>query len=413
MRTKLVWLIIVVLLANTLIPNFIYAKEEALEVNSGTFDDVQKNYGESSWNKYIQEGKADVKTEAGEKTKSFNNTVSLLSALVSGLGSMLAMRIGVVSGLLTIITRENDKLLIKDGNVTPWSKDLNSSIGIHGGYSINWFTIEDTVFGEIKLFDTDFFEIKENESEVNTAIKNSVATFYYLLRVIALLIQLIMLIYLGIRMAISTVASEVAKYKSMLKDWLVSMVLLFVTPYIIICINTIADVLVSIFATVKVGLGFERSIISQTMNITNVVNGWSYLAVICMYIVITYYQLKFFFMYLFRMLGMGFLIVISPLITITYSATKTPIFGKGGKAATYNNWLEEYMVNAYIQPLHAGLYLVFMVTANEIFKVAPLLAVIFFMTLSRAEKIVKNIFKMRSMSSIHSMSEYVPIKSLK
>lgn len=85
MRTKLVWLIIVVLLANTLIPNFIYAKEEALEVNSGTFDDVQKNYGESSWNKYIQEGKADIKTEAGEKTKSFNNTVSLLSALVLSL----------------------------------------------------------------------------------------------------------------------------------------------------------------------------------------------------------------------------------------------------------------------------------------------------------------------------------------
>ena len=47
MRTKLVWLIIVVLLANTLIPNFIYAKEEKLEVNTEDFETIQKNYGES------------------------------------------------------------------------------------------------------------------------------------------------------------------------------------------------------------------------------------------------------------------------------------------------------------------------------------------------------------------------------
>lgn len=413
MRTKLVWLIIVVLLANTLIPNFIYAKEKKLEVNSENFDAIQKSYGESSWNKMIQDGKADITTENGTKTKKMGNTISLLSSLAAGLGSLIAMRVGVISGLLTIITRGTSKLLIKGDTVTAWSKDLYSSIGLPGGYSINWFTIEDTVFNQIDLFDTDYFDIDKNKNDVNQAIKKSIATFYYVMRVLALVIQLAMLIYLGIRMAISTVASEMAKYKSMLKDWIVSMVLLFVTPYIIICINTISGALVALFFSAKTGAGFEKSILSQTMNLLNVINGWSYVAVICMYLVMTFYQVKFFFMYLFRFLGMGFLIVISPLITITYSATKTPIAGKGGKAGAYNNWLEEYMVNAFIQPLHAGIYLVFIVTANEIFKVAPFLAVIFFMTLSRAEKIVKNIFKMRSMSSIHSMSEYTPIKSLK
>lgn len=413
MKTKLVWLIIVVLLVNTLIPNFIYAKEKKLEVNTEDFDTIQKNYGESSWNKMIQDGKADITTENGTKTKKIGNTISLLSSLAAGLGSLIAMRVGVISGLLTITTRGASQLLIKGDSVTAWSKDLYSSIGLPGGYSINWFTIEDTVFNQIDLFDTDFFDIEKNKNDVNQAIKTSVATFYYVMRVLALVIQLAMLIYLGIRMAISTVASEMAKYKSMLKDWIVSMVLLFVTPYIIICINTIANALVAMFFSLKTGVGFEKSIISQTINLLNVINGWSYVAVICMYLVMTFYQVKFFFMYLFRFLGMGFLIVISPLITITYSATKTPIAGKGGRAGTYNNWLEEYMVNAFIQPLHAGIYLVFIVTANEIFKVAPFLAVIFFMTLSRAEKIVKNIFKMRSMSSIHSMSEYMPIKKLK
>ena len=66
------------------------------------------------------------------------------------------------------------------------------------------------------------------------------------------------------------------------------------------------------------------------------------------------------------------------------------------------------MVNAFIQPLHAALYMVFMITAAEIFTIAPFLTVIFFMSLSRAERIFKNIFGMRKMSSIHSMSAYVP-----
>jgi hypothetical protein len=108
------------------------------------------------------------------------------------------------------------------------------------------------------------------------------------------------------------------------------------------------------------------------------------------------------------MLSMGFLIIISPLITITYSATKTPITGKGGKGGAFNKWLKEYMVNAFIQPVHAVLYLFFAVSAYEIFTVAPLFAVIFFWGLERAEKIIKNILGMRKMSSINSMSEYFP-----
>lgn len=110
---------------------------------------------------------------------------------------------------------------------------------------------------------------------------------------------------------------------------------------------------------------------------------------------------------------MGFLIIISPLITITYSATKTKISGKGGRAVMFDKWFKEYTVNAFLQPLHAAIYMVFMISAYEIFTVAPLLAVIFFAGLSRAERIVKNILGMRKMSSIHSMSAYMPVKKLK
>lgn len=109
---------------------------------------------------------------------------------------------------------------------------------------------------------------------------------------------------------------------------------------------------------------------------------------------------------------MGFLIIIAPIMAATYSINKTKISGKGGKSKMFTQWFREYCVNAALQPLHAAVYLVFIVSANEIFAAAPLLAVLFFAMLSRAEKIVKNIFGMRKMSSIHSMSSYLPAKKI-
>ena len=46
--------------------------------------------------------------------------------------------------------------------------------------------------------------------------------------------------------------------------------------------------------------------------------------------------------------------------------------------------------------------MVFIVSAHEIFKVAPFLAVIFFAMLSRAERIVKNILKAELMKTLGS-----------
>ena len=217
-------------------------------------------------------------------------------------------------------------------------------------------------------------------------------------------------------MAISTVASDQAKYKQMLIDWLSGMILLFLLPYIIGLVNLLCSGFVEILCKVKenvINQGFEQSILWQAINVLNITSGWSYVATVLMYLVITFYQIKFFLLYINRLLAMGFLIVISPIMAAIYPLNKTKISGKGGKSKVFSSWFKEYCVNAALQPLHAAVYLVFIVSANEIFTVAPILAVIFFATLSRAEKIVKNIFGMRKMSSIHSMSEYMPVKKLK
>ena len=388
MKAKLIAILLaIILILQAIIPNFIYATDLEFDINPQTYNDVKESYTLKSFDKLRNEGKATINSEeGGSKTKNLSGTFSLGSAIGTAVAGLFCAPAMIASGIMTIAARGQNAI---------------------NGTTINWYTIEDTVYNKIELFDANYFIVEPNDVGFNKSIKNAVAIFYYITRIIAVLMGLLMFIYLGIRIALSTIASDIAKYKQMLIDWFVSMLLIFVTPYIVGAINLVASSLVNLFASMAPKT-FEQSLILQVFNLVESTHGWAYVAIVCMYLIMTFYQLKFFLMYIYRMLSMGFLIIISPLITITYSATKTPIQGRGGKAPMFERWFKEYMVNAFIQPLHAALYMVFMITAAEIFTIAPFLTVIFFMSLSRAERIFKNIFGMRKMSSIHSMSAYVP-----
>ena len=91
-----------------------------------------------------------------------------------------------------------------------------------------------------------------------------------------------------------------------------------------------------------------------------------------------------------RKLKVAFLIMISPLITITYSADKIG----DNKAQAFNAWLKEIVFQIFIQDLHAVMYLVFVLSAAAIAEKAPALAIVFLIALSNAEKIVKRIFNL-------------------
>ena len=99
--------------------------------------------------------------------------------------------------------------------------------------------------------------------------------------------------------------------------------------------------------------------------------GWNYVAICVLYWVIVYYQLKFFILYFKRVLAVGLLTIISPLISITY-----PIDSIGDeKAQGFQRWLNEILINIFIQPLHLLIYTIFIAAAGAIATVAPLLAV--------------------------------------
>lgn len=227
--------------------------------------------------------------------------------------------------------------------------------------SIGFLGPDDIFFNKLMITDANVFKIDEaNMPSAIIQIRQSIALWYYIMRVIAIAVLLGILIYIAIRMSISTVASEKASYKKMLVDWASSIGLVFLLHYLIVGIaylnSTLIGILYNVYTTVGNGAGgsMEEAIgdlVVRCLDISFVV-GMSSLIVVVLLIVQTF---AFMIYYIKRMLTISFLIIISPLITITYSIDKLG----DGKAQALNTWMKEYFFTVIIQPFHCIIYMVF------------------------------------------------------
>ena len=272
---------------------------------------------------------------------------------------------------------------------------LISAIDQNGASALS---IESILFNEYNITHIDFFSGIGGTGTMGT-LKKNVAIWYYSMRNIAIVILLGILLYVGIRMAISTVAEEEAKYKKMLQDWIVSLVLLFVLHYIMIFTIEMNDVLVDLIGTSRPGTGP----LSSAMD-TIALKVWDArftvgVGALFVYAILVGMTAIYLFMYIKRMLTVGFLIIIAPLITITYSIDKMG----DGRSQALNTWLKEFIFNILIQPFHCIIYMVFVTTAIKLLDGNPtlyasVLAILMMMFTFQAEKIVKKIFNFQSSS---------------
>lgn len=86
-------------------------------------------------------------------------------------------------------------------------------------------------------------------------LRSIVATWYFILRNIALLILMLILIFIGIKIVIGSTAGEKAKYKERLMDWLVAICLLFIMHYIMIFAIQIVESITKIIRDVDHSCG--------------------------------------------------------------------------------------------------------------------------------------------------------------
>ena len=235
-------------------------------------------------------------------------------------------------------------------------------------------------------------------------LQSNIATWYSALRMVAIVGLLSVLVYLGIRIILSsTSAQDKAKYKSMIKDWLVAICLLFVLHYIMTFMLTLTDDIIGFIKDNVIKQGTDTDAYDDLISVVR--NNYSDLAeagdlpwetagYTVMYLALVILTGIFTIQYLKRVVFMAFLTMISPLIALTYPLDKV----KDGRAQAFNYWLKEYIFNCLIQPVHLLLYVVFINNAIDFATKNILYSIVALAFMVPAEKIIKEMFGLKSSS---------------
>ena len=323
-----------------------------------------------------------VKTSDRQEEKSTALTNDQDSFIAAGLSSVLSWFVSLARLPLAFI-----------GN------DLANSTQSESSNSGNVFTIENLVYGNYPIFSINFFNLSDSSNKAIQQIKEQIAGWYYGLRIIAIMASLAILVFAAIKMVLSTVTADKVKYKKMITDWGASLLLLFVLHYFMMIAINISDTIVSLLKQVQGVTNFEVGLYNRIM--LQDASGWDKLAMVLMEGVLTYTQVKFLIIYFKRVVVAAFLIMIAPIITITYPIDKI----NDNETVSFKNWRNEFLTLVFIQPLHALLYILIFVSASEIMLISPFLACLLIWSISKVEGILKNMFGLNKGGTIKSLRD--------
>ena len=329
-------------------------------------------------------------------------------------------------------TSESVKKIIEDNPANPNLEDvtvvkeyIDTFTGKYGVPDIK-LTPAEIFAGNVAAFDANFFktdtdhdqELGGSDKSIVEELRNTVAKWYVALRNIAIVGLLSALLYIGIRIVISSSAGDKAKYKQFFVDWVVALCLIFFLHYIMAFTMTMSETVTDVLAGQTTSQGRIKQVniklvgkdgktqytddglsegfsVYFSSNFTGVARikadyadsalrmGYSIL-----YIALTVYTVYFAFVYLKRLLMLAFFTMIAPLVALTYPLDKI----RDGKAQAFNYWFKEYMFYALLQPMHMLLYTVFVSSALSVAANNLLYAIVALAFIVPAEKIVKQMF---------------------
>ncbi len=285
--------------------------------------------------------------------------------------------------------------------------------------------------GNVSALDANFFkttdtqdqELGGSDKSIVNKLTSVVSQWYVALRNIAIVGLLSVLLYIGIRIVISSSAGDKAKYKQFFVDWVVALCLIFFLHYIMAFTMTMSETITDALAGEnaehgaikqlnvvyinKDGTVFEdadhsfifdygeKSKVAFSTNFTGLARIKAQysdpllsMGYAIMYCGLTIYTVYFTFIYLKRLLYLAFFTMIAPLVALTYPIDKI----KDGKAQAFNFWFKEYMFYALLQPIHMLLYRVFVLSALDLASSNLIYAIVALAVIVPAEKIVKQMF---------------------
>lgn len=253
-------------------------------------------------------------------------------------------------------------------------------------------SIDSLVFNEYANTRLAFFNSsRADESNRNNYLEGSglldsggklgtISKYFILFRNIAIVFYVAILLYLGVRVLLQSTGKNKEKYKSMLVDWVKGIIILALFPYAMKYCIMINDGIVSYAAGLRnelnlselpalteglsieesVALGVVNSGYGASGNLMDTMRAYALntgrLAYAMLYLFLIKQLIGFILIYFKRLIGVLFLIVIFPLVTISYAVDKIA----DGKANAFNNWFKEFNMNVFLQAFQAVNYLIVM-----------------------------------------------------
>ena len=259
--------------------------------------------------------------------------------------------------------------------------------------SINYWETSTTSSNEENTLDSE--ESGNPEGIVDNApaptLKNIVSYWYNIFKGIAIAIYLVMLLYIGVRILLSSTGSSAQKYKDSLTSWLVGIIILIFYPYVMRYTVIINDTFVQM---IDQGDMEEKADNEDAMlEIRKMAEKDGNIALTIVYIIMLGQLIVLLGVYYKRVFMMAFLITIFPIVAVLFVWEKS----KGGSKAL-STWTIEYVILVMTQTFHAVIYVVLVEGALSAFKMSNnwfvfILSVTF---LFEAEKIIRAIFGMKS-----------------
>lgn len=253
-------------------------------------------------------------------------------------------------------------------------------------------------------------------------IRELVATWYYIIRILAMAAMLLVLIVVGIKMATTTIASDKAVYKRMLVDWVVGVIILFAIHYFMIFTIYMNGVLIDVIEQSAKSIN-EVKMQQLTQNESELTNPEIEIKVyeeirtraydakptngtigMVMYMTMVFFAFKYTIIYLKRYLTILVLTLMGPGVGVAYALQKA----LSGKSKALSTWMKEYIMNIIIQVVHALLYAVFISQALvlSLENVAGMVIALILMNYtSKADTLFKKIFKFGGKDSLLDHTE--------
>lgn len=314
-------------------------------------------------------------------------------------------------------------------------------------------TVESIFFNEIPILDANFFDtehagghdlkVETSEQAVNgqeqaqsvnvvVMLRENLRTMYRVIRNLSIALLLFALLFMGIKIAISSSAEKKAKYKSLLLSWFIAMLVVVFIHLFMYAIFQINETFVDMCrdwgknaANQEVSGLLSHSQYQEELSLYDAIRIKAYVfnwkegvPATIIYVYMVYLMIRFLLIYFKRYLTIYILALAGSFMGVKYAFDKM----LGRKTTSLGKWMKDFAFNVLLQTVHAFIYVLFMAVALAVSQESlggALIALVILNFMLKADSIIIQIFGLNSAGSLadvnrpeswsHIIKEFFPI----